>query len=152
MELTTHGWSHRRRDGTGVRGRVSTWLGPACKTGLGATLLSVGLALLAGCEPGQAPGAVPGDTALTDVFALEGVVELDEDPTDSIAQPGPFVERRRGGFILADRLLPRIRTYSDDGQLEAAFRAIRHQGPLALQARYGRGRDGRGRHRGRGTH
>ena len=123
MELTTHGWSHRHRCGIGVRvrDRVGTWLGPACKSGLGTILLSVGLALLAGCEPGQAPGAVPGDTALTDVFAFEGVVELDEDPADSIAQPGPFVERRRGGFVLADRLLPRIRTYSDDGRLEAAF-------------------------------
>ena len=58
---------------------------------------------------------------LVDVFAFEGVVGLDEDPADSIAQPGPFVERRRGGFVLADRLLPRIRTYSDDGRLEAAF-------------------------------
>lgn len=84
-------------------------------------LASVGLALLAGCEFGQAPGEAPANAGLTDVFAFEAIVELDEDPGDSIAQPGAFVERRRGGFVLADRLLPRIRKYSEDGRLEAAF-------------------------------
>ena len=94
---------------------------PGTKTGPSTILLSLGLALLAGCEPGQAPGEAPGRKVLADVFAFGGIAELDEDPADSIAQPGAFVERRRGGFVLADRLLPRIRAYGDDGRLEAAF-------------------------------
>ena len=77
--------------------------------------------MLAGCERGQAPGEAPANAGLSDVFAFDGIVELGEDPGDSIAQPGVFVERRRGGFVLADRLLPRIRTYGEDGRLEAAF-------------------------------
>ena len=91
------------------------------KAGASTFLLFVGLALLAGCESGQAPPETLGDAELDDVFAFDGIVELDEDPADSIAQPGAFVERRRGGFALADDLLPRIRTYGDDGRLEAAF-------------------------------
>ena len=34
---------------------------------------------------------------------------------------GTFLERRAGGFVIADRLLPRIRSYGEDGRLEAAF-------------------------------
>lgn len=95
--------------------------------------LSVGLALLAGCEPSQAPPEAPGDAEIGDVFAFDGIVELDEDPADSIAQPGAFVERRRGGFVLADRLLPRIRTYGDDGRLEAAFGRFGIRDPWSLE-------------------
>ena len=96
-------------------------------------LLFVELALLAGCESGQAPPEAPGDVELDDVFAFDGIVELDEDPADSIAQPGAFVERRRGGFVLADRLLPRIRTYGDDGRLEAAFGRFGIRDPWSLE-------------------
>ena len=95
--------------------------------------LFVGLALLAGCEPGQAPPEVPGAAEFADVFAFDGIVELDEDPADSIAQPGAFVERRGGGFVLADRLLPRIRTYGDDGRLEAAFGRFGIRDPWSLE-------------------
>lgn len=42
-------------------------------------------------------------------------------PADSIADVGAFLERRAGGFVIADRLLPRIRSYGEDGRLEAAF-------------------------------
>ena len=94
---------------------------PVSKAGASTIWLSVGLALLAGCESGQVPPEAPGDAEIDDVFAFSGIVELDEDPADSIAQPGAFVERQGGGFVLADRLLPRIRTYGDDGRLEAAF-------------------------------
>ena len=100
---------------------VDSLIAPASKTGACAILLSVGLALLSGCEPDQAPREALGGAELADVFAFDGIVELEEDPVDSIAQPGRFVERRGGGFVLADRLLPRIRAYSDDGRLEAAF-------------------------------
>ena len=95
--------------------------------------LSVGLALLAGCEPGQAPPEAPGGSELVDVFAFDGIAELDEDPADSIAQPGALVERRGGGFVLADRLLPRIRTYGDDGRLEAAFGRFGIRDPWSLE-------------------
>ncbi len=49
------------------------------------------------------------------------VIELGEDPSDSIAAIGEFVERRDGGFVIADRYLPRVRTYRADGTLEAGF-------------------------------
>ena len=103
------------------------------KTGASTIWLSVGLTLLAGCEPGQAPLEAPGSAELVDVFAFDGIVELDEDPADSIAQPGAFVERRRGGFVLADRLLPRIRTYGDDGRLGAAFGRFGIRDPWSLE-------------------
>ena len=121
---------HRRRL---VVISASSLIGPASKTGANTILLSLGLALLAGCEPAQAPGKVPASAGLADVFAFEGIVELDEDPADSIAQPGAFVERRRGGFALADRLLPRIRTYSENGRLEAAFGRFGVRDPWSFQ-------------------
>ena len=46
---------------------------------------------------------------------------LGEDPADSIAEVGPFFEKRDGGFVIADRLLPRVRTYRQDGSLQAGF-------------------------------
>ncbi len=58
---------------------------------------------------------------MDEVFQLTEVIELGEQPADSIAEIGVFVERRDGGFIIADRILPRVRTYSEDGALEAAF-------------------------------
>ena len=56
-----------------------------------------------------------------EVFALVEVIVLGEAPSDSIAEVGAFHERRDGGFVIADRLLPRVRTYSEDGSLEAGF-------------------------------
>ena len=103
------------------------------KTGACAILLAVGLALPAGCEPGQAPPQVPAGAEFADVFAFDGIVELDEDPADSIAQPGLFVERQEGGFVLTDRLLPRIRAYNDDGRLEAAFGRFGTRDPWSFE-------------------
>ena len=56
-----------------------------------------------------------------EVFALAEVIVLGEDPSDSIAEVGEFVERRDGGLVIADRLLPRVRSYREDGSLEAGF-------------------------------
>ena len=55
------------------------------------------------------------------VFEIEDVVELQEDPADSIAEIGAFAELRDGGFVVGDNLLPRIRRYAENGRLVAAF-------------------------------
>ena len=70
------------------------------------------------CERQQAEVPSP---AFEEVFELVEVIELGEDPSDSIADMGEFFERRDGGFVIGDRLLPRVRTYREDGSLEAAF-------------------------------
>lgn len=70
------------------------------------------------CE--KQPARVP-SPPFDEVFELVEVIELGEDPSDSIADLGEFFERRDGGFIIGDRLLPRVRTYREDGSLEAAF-------------------------------
>ena len=72
----------------------------------------------ASCE---AESAVVPSPAFDEVFQLEGVIELGEDPVDSIAEVGIFLERRDGGFLMSDRIRPRVRTYSENGDLEAAF-------------------------------
>ena len=59
--------------------------------------------------------------SLEQLFVVESVIDIGENPADSIADVGAFLERRAGGFVIADRLLPRIRSYGDDGSLEAAF-------------------------------
>ncbi|MDE2982958.1 MAG: hypothetical protein OXU74_17340 [Gemmatimonadota bacterium] len=74
--------------------------------------------LIAACE--DHPTEVP-SPSFDEVFALAEVIVLGEDPSDSIAEVGAFFERRDGGFVIADRLLPRVRTYSKDGSLEAGF-------------------------------
>ena len=51
----------------------------------------------------------------------ESVIEIGETQTDSIAEVGFFLERRSGGFVVADKFLPRIRSYHDDGRPDAAF-------------------------------
>ena len=83
-----------------------------------ATLMVATTGVLASCD--QPLRSVPAPT-LDEVFQLAEVIELGEQPVDSIAEIGVFVERRDGGFIIADRLLPRVRAYSEDGSLEAAF-------------------------------
>ncbi|MCZ0935724.1 MAG: hypothetical protein OXJ54_11130 [Gemmatimonadetes bacterium] len=70
------------------------------------------------CESQRAEVPSP---AFEDVFELVDVIELGEDPSDSIADLGEFFERRDGGFVIGDRFLPRVRTYREDGSLEAAF-------------------------------
>ena len=56
-----------------------------------------------------------------EVFALAEVIVLGEEPSDSIAEVGEFFERRDGGFVIGDRLLSRVRSYREDGSLEAGF-------------------------------
>lgn len=55
------------------------------------------------------------------VFEIEDVVELQEDPGDSIAEIGAFAELQDGGFVVGDNLLPRIRRYAGNGRLVAAL-------------------------------
>ena len=68
----------------------------------------------------ERPSQVP-SPPFEEVFELAEVIELGEDPSDSIAAVGEFFERRNGGFVIGDRLLPRVRTYRSDGSLEAGF-------------------------------
>lgn len=64
--------------------------------------------------------AVP-SPPLDEVFELVEVIELEDDPVDSIAEVGVFLERGANGFVMSDRFRPRIRTYAEDGTLQAAF-------------------------------
>ena len=77
--------------------------------------------LLFACGDAEGPAQGPVVATLEEVFAVESVVQLGEDPADSIAEIGDFVERRDGGYVIGDRLLPRVRSYDEDGGLEAAF-------------------------------
>ena len=81
------------------------------------------LAVFVACESGKVPSAssISVVAPFDEVFATESVITLGEDPADSIAEVGAFTERRAGGFVIGDRLLPRVRSYGEDGQLEAAF-------------------------------
>lgn len=63
----------------------------------------------------------PVSATFEQVFEIEDVVELQEDPADSIAELGAFAELRDGGFVVGDNLLPRIRRYAENGRLVAAF-------------------------------
>lgn len=91
----------------------------------------VALLTAAGC--GRTPGPAPPVRAiLAEVFETEAVLELGEDAQDSISSPGVFAERPGGGFLLADEHLPRVRSYGEDGRLEAAFGRF-GQGPFEFQ-------------------
>ena len=90
------------------------------------------LAVLVACRGPDAPPAPERPESLEQVFVVESVVEIGEDPADSIADVGEFLERRAGGFVIADRLLPRIRSYGEDGRLEAAFGRF-GDGPFELR-------------------
>ena len=94
-----------------------------------AALLASMSPLLVACGERQVTVASPPFEA---VFELSEVIELGEDPADSIAEVGVFVERRDGGLIIGDRLLPRVRTYAEDGSLEAGFGRF-GEGPWELQ-------------------
>lgn len=87
---------------------------------------------LASCRAPDAPPPPVRPESLEQVFVVESVIEIGEDPADSIADVGAFLERRSGGFVIADRLLPRIRSYGEDGRLEAAFGRF-GDGPFELR-------------------
>ena len=74
--------------------------------------------LLAACDPDLTRVPSP---PFDEIFALAETVELAEAPSDSIAQVGRFQERRTGGFLISDALLPRLRAYSANGALDGAF-------------------------------
>ena len=76
------------------------------------------VAAVVACE--KRPMEVP-SPPFDEVFALAEVIVLGEEPSDSIAEVGEFFERRDGGFVIGDRLLPRVRSYREDGSLEAGF-------------------------------
>ena len=77
--------------------------------------------LLAACAEAESPAAAPVTATLEEVFAVDAVLQLGEDPADSIAEIGDFVERRDGGYVIGDLFLPRVRSYDEEGRLEAAF-------------------------------
>ena len=58
---------------------------------------------------------------MEEVFAFVSEVQVGEDPADSIAEVGAFVEQASGGFVIGDRLLPRVRSYDENGRLEVTF-------------------------------
>lgn len=93
----------------GGEGAFTPWNGAG-------SFLGACLCVLA-CSPADVPHSPPFDQ----VFRLEEVVELAEDPSDSIAEIGQFLERQAGGFLISDALLPRVRSYSSEGSLEMAF-------------------------------
>ncbi len=75
-------------------------------------------AVVTGCS--GSPPEVP-SPPFDEIFDLVEVVTLEETPGDSIAEVGAFAKRMGEGFIVADKLLPRIRSYAEDGSLRAAF-------------------------------
>lgn len=77
--------------------------------------------LLCACGEADGPPLATIVASLEEAFAVEAVIQLGEAPADSIAEIGDFVERRDGGYIVGDLHLPRVRTYDDEGRLEAAF-------------------------------
>lgn len=76
---------------------------------------------VAGCERAPDGAPPPVRATLAEAFTTAAVVELGEAPQDSISSPGVFAERPGGGFLLADEHLPRLRSYDEEGRLEAAF-------------------------------
>ena len=77
--------------------------------------------LLSACGEAEGPAGAPIAATLEEVFVVESAMQLGEDPADSIAEVGDFVERRGGGYVIGDRFLPRVRSYDEEGRLEAAF-------------------------------
>ncbi len=73
---------------------------------------------MASCEDREA--AIP-SPSFDEVFQLTEIIELADDPVDSIAEVGIFLERQGGGFVMSDELRPRVRSYAENGELEAAF-------------------------------
>ena len=102
--------------------------------GAGAVRLTPFLTLLASAACAVAPDSERGAArvALDEVFDTGVVTTLSEDPQDSIATLGFFAERVNGGFLVSDGQLPRIRSYHEDGRLEAAFGRF-GEGPFEFQ-------------------
>lgn len=94
-----------------------------CKVRSAAQYLLPAFGLLASscAEPGPLPSSMLRSVPLSEAFDMQGTMELEQDSTDLISGLDEFVERRGGGFVIADALRPRIRSYGEDGQLEAAF-------------------------------
>lgn len=88
--------------------------------------------LLSACGEAEVPAAPSVAATLEEVFVVESLVQLGEDPADSIADIGDFVERRSGGFVIGDRFLPRVRSYDEEGRIEAAFGRF-GDGPFEFQ-------------------
>ena len=83
----------------------------------------------------SAPPEIP-SPPFDEIFDLVEVVTLEETSGDSVAEVGTFAERMGEGFIVADKLLPRIRSYAEDGSLLAAFGRFGH-GPWEFAGRVG---------------
>ncbi len=88
--------------------------------------------LLTSCAEAGDVAEAPVVASLEEAFAIEAVIEIGENPADSIAEIGDFVERRGGGYVIGDRHLPRVRTYDEQGRLEAAFGRF-GDGPFEFQ-------------------
>ena len=86
-----------------------------------ASVTCLAVLLLHGCGEAGGPAAAPVAATLEEVFAVEAVLQLGEDPADSIAEIGDFVERRDGGYVIGDLHLPRVRSYDGEGRLVATF-------------------------------
>lgn len=89
-----------------------------------AALLRCCIVAFGGAACGEPTPQVPAPirpASLEDVFSYEGVVQVEEDPADSIAQPGHFLDRRAGGFMLGDWMVPRVRAYDGEGALVASY-------------------------------
>ncbi len=67
----------------------------------------------------SAPSEVP-SPPFDEVFELIDVIELEEIAGDSIGEIGNLVELATG-FAIADKVLPRVRSYAEDGSLLAGF-------------------------------
>lgn len=86
-----------------------------------ASVTCLAVLLLSACDETNDPAVAPVAATLDEVFVVEAVLQLGENPADSIAEIGDFVERRDGGYVIGDLHLPRVRSYDEEGRLEAAF-------------------------------
>jgi len=57
---------------------------------------------------------------LEDLFRISDEIQIQEEEGDIIGQIGAFLETEAGGFLIGDRILPRIRLYGPEGRLLAA--------------------------------
>ncbi len=104
-----------------VPNRGGSGFGPVSRTLIAWLVVSFAWASASCDERVQVGFLEPVTAPLEEVFTLVSEVQLGEDPADSIAEVGAFVQRRNGGFVIGDRLLPRVRSYDGDGRLEVAF-------------------------------
>ena len=108
-------------NGRGVS-HVSKWVsGQGDSRSMPALAAIQAVLFLCACGEADRPGEAPVAAPLEQVFAVEAVIQLGEDPADSIAEIGDFRERQSGGYVIGDLHLPRVRTYDEGGQLQAAF-------------------------------